>query len=75
MPFAKVSTPWLASGNVGTLMLAMVPSMSVPVRLSVAGVSSFTVVLNGVAIGASLTGVMLSVRVDVSVPPAPSETV
>ena len=75
LPLAKVSTPWLASGKVGTVTLAIVPSTSVPVRLSVAGVSSSTVVLNGVATGGSFTGVMLNVSVEVSVPPAPSETV
>ena len=68
-PSARYKIPCVANGKVGTLTLAMVPSTSAPVKFSVAGLSSSTVVLKGVAVGASFTELIVTVTVAVSVTP------
>ena len=55
--------------------LAMVPSTSVPDNGTLIGVSSVGVMLPAAATGASFTGLIVSVSVEVSVPPTPSATV
>ena len=54
VPSARYNMPCVAGGKVVTFTEAIVPSMSVPVRLTVIGVSSAPVAGVGVAVGALL---------------------
>ena len=49
--------------------------VSLPLKLPLIGVSSVAAMLSATATGRSSTGSILSVNVEVSVPPAPSLTV
>jgi hypothetical protein len=56
-PSASNSLPSATGGRVGIVTAAIVPSISMPVKLNAIDVSSFPPAVVGDAIGGSLTGV------------------
>ena len=70
-PSAKYSTPCVANGSAVTVMEAIVPSISLPLKLMAILLSSLPIGVVGLAVGASLmavTGPRLSAPVSVNTP-------